>query len=88
MLFTVINYLPLIEEEMSHSKKASSKKTDAKTEGSGEPEDETEAGPESVSTASHGLTWMSRTVSNHHYFHSFHHYDYLSEGCCTPPPEV
>jgi hypothetical protein len=87
MVFTVVNYLPLLEEEVAHTKKAMSKKGESSESGSGEPDDETETETENVSVISHLYNWKHREHSLTVFENAFHHYDYLSDGICSPPPE-
>ena len=87
MVFTVVNYLPLLEEEASHSKKEHVKKNEAKESGSGEPDDETDTDRENVGTSTNALRWIVQTSALNTYQNQFHHYDYLLEGCTSPPPE-
>jgi hypothetical protein len=88
MLFTVVNYLPLIEEEVSYTKKGTAKKNVAGTEGSGEPEDGCEHGPENMINEYQKLDWTFAGTADQFYISSFDHYDYLSGSSCNPPPEV
>ena len=86
MLFTVINYLPLLEEEVPHANKAPLKKGENK-EGSGEPDDDMDPEQEISSVLSGALCWAHPRFTSHVYENCFHHYDYLLDGTCTPPPE-
>ncbi len=87
MVFTVVNYLPLLEEEVAHTKKAPAKKGESNESSNGDPDDETESDSEDASLLAHCLNWMDRAHSLTVYENSFQHYDYLSEGICSPPPE-
>jgi hypothetical protein len=87
MLYTVVSYLPLVEEEVVHTKKFITK-AEAGTEGPEDPEDENQPGPENVFHTPAGMNWAQPGVSAKRYIATILQYEYLSEGNCTPPPEI
>jgi hypothetical protein len=89
MIFTVVTYLPLIEEEVAHKKMEFSKKT-LGDESSGGADDETESDNEddTIFNLVINYTPFNLLANECFYIHSFHDYFYLLDDTSTPPPKA
>ena len=84
MIFTVVAYIPLLEEETAHKKIEFPKKTDTDS-GADSDEDETDSDAKTLFGSGMSLDW---NLSGKDYKHlkGFHHYFCLMEDNLTPPP--
>lgn len=88
MLFTVINYLPLLEEETATKKIEICKKAENNESSEGGGDDETETDSESGSLLHPGAEfyWTSIPGGRLFYASTFKDYFYLHDNKTTPPP--
>jgi hypothetical protein len=89
MIFTVINYLPLIEEEVSSKKIEVCKKVNPGESPEGF-DNETEGDNEADNLFNNSLNfdWSSLFIKEHTYVNTFKDYFFLSEDRSTPPPKI
>lgn len=84
MFFTVITYLPLIEEEPVSSKVELLKKTQSSESDDNEGDPDTDP----FNYKEHNFTLSNLPQTAHRYISSFDHYFYLEETGNNPPPKV
>jgi hypothetical protein len=87
MIFTVVNYLPLLEEEVAHKKIELAKKAvggegDTDTDDDSENDDETSFFDHAV------IRWQGLPAKDHAYVHGLHFYGCLLDDKSTPPPKI
>jgi hypothetical protein len=84
MIFTVITYLPLIEEEPVASKVELLKKTQS----SGSDDNEGDPDNDPSNYKEHNFKFPNLPQTDRHFISSFSHYFYLEETGNNPPPKV